>query len=583
MNFSLSRALSILAVLTGLIVFLAMLYRAQFGIDFTDDSFYASLTNKLARGGTLFVDEFGVMQLGQLLVVPFAWVHRSLTGSTHGLILFLRCAYLVTALLLSLIPMLALKKEWGFPAACLIGLLGVAYIPFNIIAFSYNTLGMQLLSAGLFLGYLTRTLTPPYRTYSLFLVGILFGADILAYPTLIVPHVIFAVIFLGFSRSWRDAWSLLLGWHIFPLLVLGLLGFDGLAHLQQMLSFHTANGIETSKFIDVWITLWDWYQCTIKLAIALLMLAIVLYFASSRARSWSLIAFVVLMPLPFMYCGYTDSRFYVILFAFTAPLSFASSWRSQVARELFLMVWVPSAVGGYVTALTSYNGAHNMAIGIFPALVASVALLLSQIRQGAEPHDATEPRFALMDALTSFAVPLFLVGVFTLNSWRFAFCDSRLSDLTTRIEQGPFAKLYTSPERVELLSDMTQGLNTLAQSEDRVFFFYDFPAGYLLTDLHWASNCSWQSKITTPKWIGHHRALEHYWKDPNHQPTIIVKITTRLISYPYADNKPYDFAPDDQFLDLLEKHFTPILRHQHFTIYRRNSDPSTEMKLKSPF
>ena len=75
MNFSLSRALSILAVLTGLIVFLAMLYRAQFGIDFTDDSFYASLTNKLARGGTLFVDEFGVMQLGQLLVVPSAQRH----------------------------------------------------------------------------------------------------------------------------------------------------------------------------------------------------------------------------------------------------------------------------------------------------------------------------------------------------------------------------------------------------------------------------------------------------------------------------------------------------------------------------
>jgi hypothetical protein len=562
------------AVVAGACVFLALWHRARFGVDFTDESYYASITNKLTRGGTLFVDEFAVQQLGQLLVVPLAWAHRSITGSTQGLILFFRCSYLVTALVLSLIPMFALRKGWGFPTAFLIGLLGVVYIPFNIMAFSYNTLGMQLFSAGLFVGFWARRMDCPYRSCLAFLAGLLLGADLLAYPTLVVPQAIFSLVFLSLERSWRRAFWLVFGGSIFPLAVLGMLGLDGLNHFRQSLSFCTANTIDSSKFFEIWRTLWNWYEYKRIVLLGLLVPAFLLTFAAKKIPLLSIsAAALLLIPLPLVKHGICDSMYYVIFFSFTAPFSFAFLWRSQTARDLFCLVWIPSALGGYVTALTSGNGALSMAIGMFPAMLAALALLLLLIRQRIERHSDGQPHLALANSLACFAIPLALVTFFALMTCRSAYRDGPPFSLNCRIDRGPFAGLYTTPERAALIGDITNDLKRVATSEDRVFFFYDFPAGYLLTDLPWASNTSWQIRIAGLEWRGHQRAIEHYWKDPNHQPTLIVKIATCLNQYPQTANEPYPFAAGDPFLDLLKRHFTPVLQHEHFAIFRRTGRP----------
>jgi hypothetical protein len=579
---SVNSALSCLAILVGVLVSTVLFYRAQFGIDFTDECFYASLMNRLVLGGTLFVDEFAAQQLAALIVVPFAWVHRSVVGSTDGLILFLRWTYLATALILSIPTALALRKTWGFPAAITIGLIGLAYVPFNIITFSYNTLAVQLLTAGLFCGFQAVICTSRCAIGWTFLTGLLFSANLLAYPTFIVPQCLFVAIFAAVTRSWRKSILLVTGWAILPVALLAYLGPDGLANFRQSMSFCTPNRFGPEKLIEVWTVLWNLYPHKDAAMIGLPFLVPTIIVARQFVRLLSLAAIALLLV---GFHASTDpncsAMLYATYFAFTAPLSVAFLWRNQSARYLFGLVWLPSFIAGYVAALTSGNGALAMSIGIFPAMLAALALLLLLIRQG---DDTTVAQIVgTVDTCTSFLVSLSVLGLFVTFVCSSVYRDAPLPELTDRVKHGPFAGLYTTPERNDFLRDLSHGLQSAAQPGERVLFFYNFPAGYLLSDLPCASNCSWQNKIDQPQWIGHHHALKHYWLDPAREPVVIVLITTTLTANPHLADSPFPFGPRDPFLALLQTRFTPSVEHRHFKIYRRNAELTGQLELPSPF
>ena len=146
----------------------------------------------------------------------------------------------------------------------------------------------------------------------------------------------------------------------------------------------------------------------------------------------------------------TDSMLYVIFFSFTAIVPILFLWRSAAARNLFILVWLPSVIGGYITALTSTNGAPSMAIGIFPAMQAAVALLLMLLLQTDDSTLQPKP-FCLTDAVSHFAVPLAIVAFIVTSTCSTIYRDAPQSDLTYRVEHGPFAGLYTTPERGSLI------------------------------------------------------------------------------------------------------------------------------------
>ena len=179
--------------------------------------------------------------------------------------------------------------------------------------------------------------------------------------------------------------------------------------------------------------------------------------------------------------------------------------------------------------------------------------------------------------------PLAIVAFIVTSTCSTIYRDAPQSDLTYRVEYGPFAGLYTTPERGSLIRDLPACLSKVTHPEERIFFFYDFPAGYLMTDMPWASNSSWQFKVEQPQWMGFHRAIEHYWKDPKHHPDIIVKMTTCLNEFPHIRYRAFPFADSDPFADLLRQGFTPILVHPHLVIYRRDRSSTATFVLKQPF
>ena len=125
-------------------------WKCQYGFGGADEAFYLTIPHRLAMGDRLFADEWHLSQLSGLLNVPFVWLYRAFTGGTEGIILAARYWYVLFHGLAASFCYARLRRygPWAVPAAVLYFL----FTPYDIMAMSYNTMGIGFtLMAGLLL------------------------------------------------------------------------------------------------------------------------------------------------------------------------------------------------------------------------------------------------------------------------------------------------------------------------------------------------------------------------------------------------------------------------------------------------
>lgn len=126
------------------------LWKCRYGFGGADEAFYLTIPHRLVMGDRLFADEWHLSQLSGVLNVPFVWLYRAFTGGTEGIILAARYLYVVFHGLVAVFCYARLRK-YGFAALPAAGLYFL-YTPYDIMALSYNTMGIDfLLLAGLLL------------------------------------------------------------------------------------------------------------------------------------------------------------------------------------------------------------------------------------------------------------------------------------------------------------------------------------------------------------------------------------------------------------------------------------------------
>ena len=123
-----------------------MLSRVVVGLDFADEMQYYCEIASLVRTNQLFHDDLFVQQLGHLFVYPFFKLHAAVAPDQAYLLVFGRlllvAAYAATGVLFWRVS----GRIGGFSRPARLAALAVllAWIPFQLFAFSYNTLGYLL-------------------------------------------------------------------------------------------------------------------------------------------------------------------------------------------------------------------------------------------------------------------------------------------------------------------------------------------------------------------------------------------------------------------------------------------------------
>lgn len=174
---------------TVLLLFFS-LWKSRYGLGIYDESFYLTIPYRMCHGDKLFLNEWHVSQLSALLQYPLMKLYLLVHPGTDGIVLAFRRIYIAVNFAGGLLAYRRLR-EYGVGAAAVV-LLYLLYAPYNIMALSYNSLG--LLCGFLCAVYLaTAAKNSDYAASGLFFAGLVLCQPLMLAEFAVVYLVLFCV------------------------------------------------------------------------------------------------------------------------------------------------------------------------------------------------------------------------------------------------------------------------------------------------------------------------------------------------------------------------------------------------------
>ena len=172
--------------IAGMVLLLLFsLWKSRYGLGLYDEAFYLTIPYRMCHGDKLFLNEWNLSQLSALLQYPLMKLYLLIHPNTEGIVLAFRRIYVVVNFAAGLLAYRRLRK-FGTGAAVAV-LLYLLYAPYNIMALSYN-------SMGLLCGFLCAVyLATAAKNYDYVISGLFFAGIVLCQPLMLAE---FAVVYI---------------------------------------------------------------------------------------------------------------------------------------------------------------------------------------------------------------------------------------------------------------------------------------------------------------------------------------------------------------------------------------------------
>ncbi len=183
-------AVTLAAFIAALIL---IFYKCPYGFANRDESFYLTIPYRLCQGDGLLWDEYHLSQLSSVLIYPIMRVYLWLAPSTEGMLLAFR--YIFTTLHAATAVFIYLRQRRVTVNAPFAALLYLLFTPFGIMALSYNSMGIALLTIAAVLIYTLPEGKLAARVTAV-LAGLAFAGAVLCCPYLLLVFVYYGVLVL---------------------------------------------------------------------------------------------------------------------------------------------------------------------------------------------------------------------------------------------------------------------------------------------------------------------------------------------------------------------------------------------------
>ncbi len=470
-------------------------FRLRFGLDFTDEAYYAVLAQRFALGDIPYVDEINLRQSAALFTAPFYWCYLRLNGSTDGIVYFLRCIFFglqcvvaATAFRFTYVsaprqPVLhaSIAATWVF-----------LFIPHSIPACSYNTLGSLLFALGTIIS-LDGILNSGSRL-KFPLAGAVHGLAVVAYPALLIPVVIHGAVMAAFTfpkpatGSARTALSYGAGVGLIVAAFLicfhsgMMLGIRRAMEFEGMFTRQRDAGKLGIMIVDMIGQAGPLFPAAIVgllafalrrrmdrlTGIALLFLAVPAWFWSARRSLHLYTAQHDLGMDIFIYLGILSGLLFPILTTL------------RESRCIFLGAWLPSMLAGMTTAMASDGGWRSAGLGIFTAVLATPLLISHARAAGGRTGNA-----AMTIAMILISLALVRVHV------RATYFDGPWMMQTTEVTEGPYKGLRGAPVKAAFAESATREVRHFWRPGERMLVYYNRPGVYLSVPARPSVEVSW--------------------------------------------------------------------------------------------
>lgn len=525
-----------------------MFIHTKYSFCASDESFYASTTNRFLQGDAIFVHEWFPTQLVSLILLPIQGAFKVITGSNDGILLFMRRVYVIFSAFSSVIIYRLINKKYNKFCACICALFVMFYAHLNIATMSYYTLSFHFFLLAMLL------LMENGRFYYI-LSGICIALAVLSLPSLALVYFLIMGIYvlyfvfckikgikvLFFDQILYSLIGILIPAIPVLLYVLPTSGLMGIIdNLQYVLSDEEHITSVVAPFKKFFTSITDVFGKSVYLTVLLTIISFGIFIyrdIMKKSATW-LVSVVISVFVLDIFVAFYNFRFalghtgYIstLLIMFALPAFFLSERKNY---PMFSLVFIGGLIFSMVYSYSSNGDLYVLSIGHSIAAIAGICMLFD-INKGTLHSDFWKI------LISSFCIACILL-MFNYR-WTYIYRDAPLIALTEKIEHGPAKGLYTTKEHKEQYEEI---LSVIKENEGKgnAFFTKLLPWGYLATTDTCGAPTTWRTKFSSER-------LRLYYSDnPNKIPDVIYILPPEAGAYNTCGDVIADPVPNENETD----------------------------------
>jgi hypothetical protein len=199
---------------------------------------------------------------------------------------------------------------------------------------------------------------------------------------------------------------------------------------------------------------------------------------------------------------------YITVVGALMPLFYFAKSETPDLRRKLIFCWVSSWLFGLTYAYTSGNGAIALPFGLISGLMINFVFL------------SMTPR------VSKLVVPIICASVIVYQIWflyRNIYRDGPLSQMSFVMKRGAYAGLRTTSAKYKFLENLQRDLDTVLVGRKTIFWYDDFPAGYLLSNLRPLTPSMW-IQGQSPKYHYDRHLMSRFFERSTERPDIVVRV-----------------------------------------------------------
>ncbi len=509
-----------------LAVLLISRWKVTKGFGNIDESFFLTIPQRLLQGDTLLVDEWNLAQTYGILLVPLMALYKAVFPNNEGIILVFRYFYIAVQAAFSIYIYLCLRdRKWSALAV----LPFMIFVPHNIMALSYNSMGVQCLTASLVTMNRSRL-----NGAWMFLAGLFYAASVLCCPFLILLYPIYLVVTVAgkvvkkkgqqllCAFTPRSFWTFTAGCALLAAITLAMIFQnpigDIIKAIPQIMNDHRH---ETSS---LWEKLSSYSAAvldsnsTSKAAMAAYALLLLWWALDARlfgARHRDGIFIAALLVSGLYLAGFFRDLIFINFYLFPLACSglFAFITSGDKDWKTFGLFYLPAMLYTFLIHCGS-NQEFYVISGASAVASAPAILLMCRRIAGIENKKGVMTR-----VLAAALIAASCVGI-TVCRVRDTFWDESVDKLDHWIGRGANAGVWTTGERHQVYETLYDDTQLIRQQKGKVLYYSRDTYLYLMDDKEMAAYSAWLAidYDYNSEW---QRLLSYYQLNPEKLPDCI--------------------------------------------------------------
>ena len=563
MNDTNSKHLEIITFILVISTVLLSVYRCLLGADIGDEALYIGDPLLVAHGATPYVNNWLQTPGFSFFLAPVVGLYGLFVPNHQGIFLFMRLFFLVVKVIVYIGICFSFRKSRYKNAFWLVSIPLIANFFGVIPSFNYTNIPLLgLLIVGLLLlyqwnyGKTQEIKTLPYIS------GVIMACITLCSPTQAVNCLVIMLLYYICIDKYAGR-RYILGGAMTAVFFSGYMvikagSISGLIHSLQTFLKHPYFNFGASTLS------WQAYQI-FPVAVECMIVDVVCVFIMEVIRrlfikkdnfNWScnhglvLGTFIGMIYILIRYGQYPLWVRVIILLSIGSFFFRFISGSTEVNR-LFDFVAIPEIVTFLGMALTVYGGVFSRFYVFVPMALICLVYVYDILRK-----EVGNKCFYI----TAIYIVLFLIGTFKYELTTIYgefYSDGQyvpVKNLTTRVDEGVYAGLYTTPEKAVLLQELESYIRANTSEEEYVLFMDRVPMAYLMTEAEPCSPTSWDPQLYSSGYREESNMLQDYFETVDRVPDKIIYVqtsNTRTISieddnYRFTQYVKQNYSLDDE-------------------------------------